>query len=97
VLAAQGDGPIGLAFGTSDAESCRKMLAERGLEPEPVQRGLGRDVESGAIREWLNVMIPLARTRGVVLFAIEHRSPAELPAASAAGPRTLRSRASTMR
>jgi catechol 2,3-dioxygenase-like lactoylglutathione lyase family enzyme len=87
ILASQGEGPLGLAFGTADAQACHKMLTENGLEPEPPQKGLGRDVESGAIREWLNVMIPLSRTRGVLVFAIEHRSPAEmLPPAGAAGP-----------
>lgn len=87
ILASQGEGPLGLAFGTSDAQACHKMLTENGLEPEPPQKGLGRDVESGAIREWLNVMIPMSRTRGVLVFAIEHRSPAEmLPPAVAAGP-----------
>jgi catechol 2,3-dioxygenase-like lactoylglutathione lyase family enzyme len=87
VLAAQGEGPLGLAFGTSDASACQKLLAERGLEPEPVQKGLGRDVESGAIREWLNVMLPMSRTRGVLVFAIQHLSPAELlPPATAACP-----------
>ena len=87
VLAAQGEGPLGLAFGTSDAAACHKALAERGLEPAPVQKGLGRDVESGAIREWLNVMIPITRTRGVLVFAIQHLSPPELlPPATAAGP-----------
>lgn len=78
MIAAQGEGPLGLAFGTSDAQACHKMFVEHGLEPEPVQKGLGRDVESGAIREWLNVMLPISRTRGVLVFAIEHRSPAEL-------------------
>jgi catechol 2,3-dioxygenase-like lactoylglutathione lyase family enzyme len=77
-LAARGEGPLGLAFGTDDAAACRAWLAERGLEPGPVERGMGRDVESGAFREWLRVPLPLARTRGVVVFAIEHRSPAEL-------------------
>jgi len=86
-LGARGEGPIGLAFGTPDAARCREELAARGLEPEAVEKGLGRDVESGAIREWLRVPLPLSRTRGVVLFAIEHRSPAELlPPAAAAGP-----------
>lgn len=77
-LAARGEGPVGLAFGTDDAAACRAQLAERGLEPGPVERGMGRDVESGAFREWRRVALPVARTRGVVLFAIEHRSPAEL-------------------
>jgi catechol 2,3-dioxygenase-like lactoylglutathione lyase family enzyme len=75
-LAERGEGPIGLAFGTDDAGATREEFAARGLEPGPVQKGMGRDVESGAVREWLRVELPLARTRGVVLFAIEHLSPA---------------------
>lgn len=77
-LAERGEGPIGLAFGTDDAAAAREELAARGLEPSPVQKGMGRDVESGAVREWLRVELPLARTRGVLLFAIEHLSPAAL-------------------
>jgi catechol 2,3-dioxygenase-like lactoylglutathione lyase family enzyme len=87
-LAANGEGPLGLAFGTPDAGECHKELAERGLQPAAVSKGLGRDVESGAIREWLNVMLPVERTRGVLLFAIQHTSPAELlPPAAIAGAR----------
>ena len=77
-LAAHGEGPVGLAFGSDDVAASREELAARGLEPGPVQKEMGRDVESGAFREWLRVALPLARTRGVVLFAIEHLSPAEL-------------------
>jgi catechol 2,3-dioxygenase-like lactoylglutathione lyase family enzyme len=77
-LGARGEGPLGLAFGTDDAAACRAELASHGLEPGPVEKGIGRDVESGAFREWLRVPLPVARTRGVVLFAIEHRSPPEL-------------------
>jgi len=85
-LAARGEGPLGLAFATDDAEACRAAFAARGLEPGPVEKGLGRDVESGAFREWLRVPLPLARTRGVLIFAIEHRSPAALlPEAGATG------------
>ena len=77
-LDARGEGPVGLAFGTDDAAACRAELAARGLEPGPVEKGMGRDVESGAFREWLRVALPPARTRGVVIFAIEHRSPPEI-------------------
>lgn len=77
-LDARGEGPVGLAFGTEDAAACRAELAARGLEPGPVERGMGRDVESGAFRAWLRVSLPIARTRGVVLFAIEHLSPPEI-------------------
>lgn len=86
-LDARGEGPLGLAFGTDDAEAARTELATRGLAPGPVEKGLGRDVESGGFREWRRVPLPLERTRGVVLFAIQHLSPPELlPAAGAAGP-----------
>jgi catechol 2,3-dioxygenase-like lactoylglutathione lyase family enzyme len=85
-LDARGEGPLGLAFGTRDAEACRAALAARGLEPGGVEKGLGRDVESGAFREWLRVPLPPDRTRGVLLFGIEHRSPADLlPPAGASG------------
>jgi catechol 2,3-dioxygenase-like lactoylglutathione lyase family enzyme len=77
-IGARGEGPVGLAFGTDDAATCRAELAARGLEPGRVEKGMGRDVESGAFREWLRVELPIARTRGVVLFAIEHLSPAEI-------------------
>jgi len=73
-LDARGEGLIGLAFGTNDAEACRGFFAERGLEPEAIEKGLGRDVESGAFREWLRVPLPARKTRGVLLFAIEHLS-----------------------
>jgi catechol 2,3-dioxygenase-like lactoylglutathione lyase family enzyme len=86
-LEARGEGPLGLAFGTPDAEACRAALAARGMEPGPVEKGLGRDVESGAYREWRRVPLPPARTRGVLLFAIEHVSPPELlPPAAPLGP-----------
>lgn len=85
-LEARGEGLLGLAFGTDDAADCRAQLVARGLDPGPVEKGMGRDVESGAFREWLRVPLPLERTRGVVLFAIEHLSPAEiLPVMPAVG------------
>lgn len=77
-IEARGEGPLGLAFGTDDAEVCHTSLAERGLAPTPVESGLGRDVESGAFRRWQRVGLPLQVTRGVLLFAIEHTSPPEI-------------------
>lgn len=77
-LAARGEGLFALAFGTSDAEACRAALEARGLEPGAVTKGLGRDEPSGAWREWRTVPLPLARTRGLRLFAIQHLSPPDL-------------------
>jgi catechol 2,3-dioxygenase-like lactoylglutathione lyase family enzyme len=77
-LAARGDGLFALAFGTPDAEACRKVLESRGLEPGAVGNGLGRDTESGAFRKWRSVLLPVERTRGLRLFAIEHLSSPDL-------------------
>jgi len=86
-LAEHGEGPYALAFGTPDAGRAAEALRANGLPaPDPLD-GSGRDRASGADRRWRNVFVPPADTRGVVMFAIEHRSPPELlpPAAATAG------------
>ncbi len=86
-LAANGEGVLGIAFGTADADACRARLAAAGLEPEALENGIGRDVDSGAYRQWRRLPLPLARTRGVPMFAIQHSSPPELlPPATAFAP-----------
>jgi catechol 2,3-dioxygenase-like lactoylglutathione lyase family enzyme len=85
-LAEHGEGPVGLAFATRDVDAAHAELAAHGLEPTPVTPGLGRDADSGLIRRWRTAMLPLARTRGVLLFAIEHGSPDLLPEAAPVGP-----------
>jgi len=85
-LDAHGEGPIGLAFATRDADAARAELAAHGLEPAPVTPGLGRDADSGLIRRWRTALLPLARTRGVLLLAIEHGTPDLLPEAAPVGP-----------
>jgi catechol 2,3-dioxygenase-like lactoylglutathione lyase family enzyme len=83
----KGEGLLGFALATDDADACAKALAERGLDPAPPARGIGRDTESGAFREWRNVMLPPEETRGVLVFGIEHRSAPELlPEVPPAGP-----------
>ena len=74
----QGEGLLGFALATDDADACAKTLAERGLHPVGPMNGLGRDSESGAFRAWRNVMLPSEETRGVLIFGIEHRSAHEL-------------------
>ena len=84
-LDARGEGLVGLAFATRDADAARAALAARGFDPAPVAPGLGRDADSGLIRRWRTVMLPAAHTRGVLLFAIEHGSPDLLPEAAPVG------------
>lgn len=85
-LDSSGDGLIGLALATDDIEACRSVMAERDLDPGPVEHGHGRDISTGAERRWRRFSLPLNRTRGIMLFPIQHDSPADaLPAARADG------------
>jgi catechol 2,3-dioxygenase-like lactoylglutathione lyase family enzyme len=77
-LEAQGEGLLGFALATSDAEASARELRERGLHPGAPAHGVGRDTESGAFREWRSVFLPPEETRGLLLFGIEHRSAPEL-------------------
>jgi catechol 2,3-dioxygenase-like lactoylglutathione lyase family enzyme len=86
-LEEKGEGLLGLALGTEDADRCRAELVERGMEPAAPQKGLGRERDSGAVREFRSVLLPRTETRGVLLFAIQHLSPPHLlPPAGLAAP-----------
>jgi len=77
-LEEKGEGLLGLAFGTEDADLCRASLVERGLHPAAPREGLARDLDSGAVREYQSVLLPPDESRGVLVFAIQHLSPPEL-------------------
>lgn len=83
----RGEGPIGLAFATSDLGTAQAQLAASGLEPSPVSPGLGRDTDTGQVRRWRSVLLPETRTRGVLMIAIEHEAPDRLPEAAPVGPK----------
>lgn len=81
-LEADGEGLVGLAFGTHDAEACVRELRARGLSPTDPVPGTGRDPERPYQRAWKNVMLPPSDSRGPLVFAIEHLSPPDaLPVA----------------
>ncbi|HKC49661.1 MAG TPA: VOC family protein [Myxococcota bacterium] len=81
-LERDGEGLIGLAFGTDDADACAAELRARGVQAADPLAGSGVDSRSGAKRSWRNVHWPESASRGVLEFAIEHLSPADaLPAA----------------
>lgn len=75
-LERDGEGLIGLAFGTDDAEQCAAELRTRGMRVADPVEGSGVDARSGARRSWRNVHWPESASRGVFEFAIEHLSPA---------------------
>jgi catechol 2,3-dioxygenase-like lactoylglutathione lyase family enzyme len=85
-LAIEGEGILGLAFQTPDATACVAELRSCGLPAAEPGEGVGRDSATGAVRTWRSVLLPASATRGIVMFAIEHRSPPEvLPVAAPEG------------
>jgi len=86
-LALEGEGILGLAFGTPDAAACAAEFRASGLPAAEPAQGMGRDSSTGAVRTWQSVVLPTSATRGIVIFAIQHRSPPEaLPVAAPDGP-----------
>ncbi len=77
-LAARGEGPLGFALATVDAEACARALRARGLAAADPAPGLGHDEPSGAWRRWQHVLLPEASARGILVFGIEHQSPPEM-------------------
>ena len=87
-LERDGEGPYALAFGTPDAAACAASLRANGVGCSEPFDGSGRERSSGVERQWRLVVLSPADTRGVRLFAVEHRSPAEvLPPAVAVDER----------
>lgn len=78
----RGEGLVALAFGTDDIAAFAQQLRERGVavgEPEPGEGRRDESVGSSAApvgRVWSTLWLPVAATRGLPLFAIQHRSPA---------------------
>jgi catechol 2,3-dioxygenase-like lactoylglutathione lyase family enzyme len=85
-LERDGEGVVGLAFGSDDADACAADLRARGLPAADPVEGSGADSRTGAKRSWRNVHLPESATRGVLTFAIEHLSPPDaLPPARVTG------------
>jgi catechol 2,3-dioxygenase-like lactoylglutathione lyase family enzyme len=81
-----GEGLVGFALRTRDADALVAALRARGLAAADPIAGEGRDETTGAVRRWRNVMLPADATRGVLVFGIEHHSPADaLPEAKPEG------------
>jgi len=87
-LEAQGEGLVGMAFGTDDAEAAAAGMRGRGLPVLDPQPGHGRDRETGAERRWRNALLAPDASRGSWIFAIEHEDGADaLPLREPAGER----------
>lgn len=76
-IAERGDGLIGVALATADAEAAFRELGAAGVAPEPV-RSLGRalDLPEGTVTPRFSlVQLPPAATPQVPMFLCQHLSP----------------------
>jgi len=79
----RGEGALGFAFGTGDAQRCAEGLRKQGVAANDPSEGENRESTSGALRRWRHVMLPPSATRGLLVFAVQHLSPPDaLPAAA---------------
>ena len=68
----QGDGLIGVVYGTNNIEESFSALKKSGyLVTEPTE-GEGVDNKTQKIRKWKNLFLPPELTRGIFSFIIEH-------------------------
>ena len=68
----QGDGLIGVVYGTNNIEESFSTLKKSGyLVKEPTE-GEGIDNKTQKIRKWKNLFLPPELTRGIFSFIIEH-------------------------
>jgi catechol 2,3-dioxygenase-like lactoylglutathione lyase family enzyme len=80
-IATKGQGLMGLVFGTDDAEAFVAHANAHGLEASAPIAGHGLDANSGARRDWRNMVWDTKAARGIFSFAIQHDDPEVLPMA----------------
>jgi catechol 2,3-dioxygenase-like lactoylglutathione lyase family enzyme len=66
----RGEGPLALAFGTTDASAAAATLRARGMPAPDPDTESGHEMSSGKERKWLRFSLPLARTRGVPIVVM---------------------------
>jgi catechol 2,3-dioxygenase-like lactoylglutathione lyase family enzyme len=85
-LARRAEGLFAVALGSDDLTATVTRLVEAGLHPGPIGDGEARD-GGGTTRGWRSSMLAASETRGLSLFAIEHRdSRAIAPAVPTGAP-----------
>lgn len=77
-LDADGEGLMGLAFGTVNADQCVAKLRAAGLSPTDPLPGGAKDAQ-GRERKWRNIMLPADETGGLFLFVIEQEDRLAIP------------------
>lgn len=74
----EGEGLMGLAFGTVNADACVRHLKAAGLRPTDPLPGGATDA-NGNERSWRNIMLAPEETGGLFLFVIEQEDRLAIP------------------
>ena len=71
-LKENGEGMLGLVFGTEDINSTEATLKDKGFLVSDVSLGEGKNIENDEVRKWKNIFLPPELTRGIFSFIIQH-------------------------
>ncbi|HTY18981.1 MAG TPA: VOC family protein [Myxococcota bacterium] len=71
----RGEGALGFALGTDDAQRCADGLRKQGVSANDPSEAENREARTGVVRRWRHVMLPPSATRGLLVFAVQHLSP----------------------
>ena len=68
-----GEGLMGIVFGTNDLDSLRVKLINRGYSLPDQSHGEGINSNNNSKRSWVNQFLPIELTRGLFSFIIQHK------------------------
>ena len=68
-----GEGLMGIVFGTNDLDSLRVKLINRGYSLPDQSHGEGINTNNNSKRSWVNQFLPIELTRGLFSFIIQHK------------------------
>ena len=71
-LEKDGEGLIGIVFGTNDLNEVASSIKDKGFNVAEITEGEGTNSDESEIRKWKNLFLPPELTRGLFSFIIEH-------------------------
>ena len=71
-LEKDGEGLIGIVFGTNDLNEVASSIKDKGFNVAEITDGEGTNSDESEIRKWKNLFLPPELTRGLFSFIIQH-------------------------
>ena len=71
-LEKDGEGLIGIVFGTNDLNEAAKSIKDKGFNVGDIKEGEGTNSDESEKRKWKNLFLPPELTRGLFSFIIQH-------------------------